>query len=195
MDMDDERLIERINQKDRRAFHDLFNEFYNSLVSFSTRYVGRLDVAEDIVQELFVKLWETERKYLSPAGLKTFLYTSAKHASLDWLKHKVVEEKYLSMLGGESEDDLDLKIMEEELYRTLLQVVDELPRRCREIFNLHLQGKKNEEIATLLDLSILTVKTQKKKALRYIKERMGKLYILLVMLHILEAGHGLSKFQ
>jgi RNA polymerase sigma-70 factor (ECF subfamily) len=188
MEIDEQILMERIHQKDRRVFHDLFNSFYNSLVYFATRYVGRQDVAEDIVQELFSGLWESNRAYHSYNGFKTFLYTSVKHASLDWLKHKRVEEKYLSIPPPETDEELDWKIMEEEIYRTLLEVVGELPPRCREIFDLHLQGQKNEEIAARLGLSVLTIKTQKKKAFRYIKERMGKLYFLLLLLHIIEGN-------
>ena len=63
--------------------------------------------------------------------------------------------------------------MKEELYERLFSVVDELPPRCREVFLLHLDGKKNEEIAELLNISLLTVKTQKKKAMSYIRERLG----------------------
>ncbi|MDR0766142.1 MAG: RNA polymerase sigma-70 factor [Odoribacteraceae bacterium] len=188
MAIDERAIIEQINRKNKQAFHDLFNDFFNSLVYFSTRYVGRKEVAEDIVQELFAGLWESNREYLSYNGFKTFLYTSVKHMSLDWLKHKKVEERYLSAKGTETDDEMDWKIMEEEIYRALLQAVGELPRRCREIFHLHLQGKKNEEIAASLGLSILTVKTQKKKASRYIRERMGKLYLLLLLLHVIEAA-------
>lgn len=188
MEIDEQILIERINRKDRQVFHDLFNNFYNSLVYFSTQYVGRKEIAEDIVQELFAGLWESHREYLSYNGFKTFLYISVKHASLDWLKHKKVEERFLSVSTTETDDDLEWKIMEEEIYRTLLQVVSELPRRCQEIFNLHLQGKKNDEIAALLGLSVLTVKTQKKKAAHYIKGRMRELYFLLLILRIIEGN-------
>lgn len=63
--------------------------------------------------------------------------------------------------------------------------VRELPDRCREVFELHLKGKKNEEIAELLSLSIETVKTHKKNAVRFLKERMGNLFVLLVMFRVL----------
>ena len=78
-------------------------------------------------------------------------------------------------------DDYD--VMEEEIYRWLFKTIDELPPRCKKIFLLHLDGKKNEEIAAQLKITLLTVKTQKKKALRYIREKMqdfGLLYILLI---------------
>ena len=65
---------------------------------------------------------------------------------------------------------------EEEVYRLLFRAIDKLPTRCREIFLLHMDGKKNEEIATALGISIETVKTQKKRAIQSIKEQMGTCY-------------------
>ena len=82
------------------------------------------------------------------------------------------------------EDDEDYRVMREEMYRELHRAVDELPDRCRAVFELHLQRKKNEEIAQLLKLSVETVKTQKKKAMHTLRERLGKLFDILVALNI-----------
>ena len=68
--------------------------------------------------------------------------------------------------------------MENEIYRRLYQVLDELPKRCKEVFKYYLEGKKNKEIAELLQISELTVKTQKRNAINYIRERLGALYVL-----------------
>ena len=182
----DEQFMRQINSKEPKAYREVFNEFYNSLVYFAMRYVERVEIAEDLVQELFVNLWESKTVHTSYNGFKTFLYTSVKHACLDYLKHKNVEEKYLASLNLEDEgDDIDLKMMEEELYRLLFKTIDELPDKCRNIFLLHLEGKGNEEIALLLNLSILTVKTQKKRAMSYIRERLGRVYFVMMSLGII----------
>ena len=60
------------------------------------------------------------------------------------------------------------------------RAVDELPERCRQVFKLHLQGKKNEEISQMMELSVETVKTQKKKAMYFLRERLGKSYYCLL---------------
>ena len=78
-----------------------------------------------------------------------------------------------------------INMMEEELYRLLFKTIDELPDKCRNIFLLHLEGKGNEEIALLLNLSILTVKTQKKRAMSYIRERLGRVYFVMMSLGII----------
>lgn len=181
--MNKEVFIEQINRKEPEVFRYLFKNYYKSLVYFSMRYVGNREVAEDIVQEFFTQLWENKTEYLSYNSFRTFLYTSIRNACLNYLKHKDVEQKYISysLLNREEEDDLDLKIMQEELYRTLFQHVEELPQRRKEIFKLYLEGKTNEEIAVLLNVSSETVKTAKKESVRYIRGKMEHAFLLLLL--------------
>ena len=182
----EEQFLQRINAKQPEAFRELFSEFYNSLVLFAMGFVEQQDVAEDIVQEVFIAVWERDAQYPTYNAFRSFLYNSVKNAGLNHLKHKKVEEKYLASLNLEDEgDDIDLKMMEEELYRLLFKTIDELPDKCRNIFLLHLEGKGNEEIALLLNLSILTVKTQKKRAMSYIRERLGRVYFVMMSLGII----------
>ena len=179
-------FIRQINEKQEKAFHELFLRFFNYLVVYAMRRVQRRDVAEDIVQEVFIAVWERDAQYPTYNAFRSFLYNSVKNAGLNHLKHKNVEEKYLASLNLEDEgDDIDLKMMEEELYRLLFKTIDELPDKCRNIFLLHLEGKGNEEIALLLNLSILTVKTQKKRAMSYIRERLGRVYFVMMSLGII----------
>lgn len=188
MDRQEEEFIKRINEKQNHAFQRLFHELYRSLVYFSYGYVERKDVAEDIVQEAIVRLWENSSSYPSYNSLKTYLYISVRNASMDYCRHKQVEHRYLSQVmanSGNNEEELDLKIMQEELYRSLLQVIEELPPRCQEIFKLHLSGLKNEEIAQQLSLSIETVKTQKKKAMLYLRKRLSGTFFLLLAFHLI----------
>ena len=104
--------------------------------------------------------------------------------SLNRIKHKKVEEKYAAyrQLHPVNPELDDYDVMEEEIYRRLFKTIDELPPRCKEIFLLHLDGKKNEEIAAQLKITLLTVKTQKKKAVRYIREKMQDFGLLCILL-------------
>ncbi len=171
----DKSFLTRINAKERQAFRELFAEYYRRLVMFAMRYLGEQEEAEDVVQDLFVAVWEKKDAFLSEQSIHVFLYNSVRNTCLNLLKHRKVEEKYLNynMQVHTSKEDDEYEILEEELYERLFRVVDELPPRCREVFLLHLDGKKNEEIAELLNISLLTVKTQKKKAMSYIRERLG----------------------
>lgn len=180
-------FIERINQKQRQAYHELFREFYQSLVIFAMKYVKEQEEAEDIVQDLFVAIWEKQEKFLSFYSFRTFLYNSVRNTCLNRIKHKKVEEKYIhySLDHENSTEEWDFEKIEEEVYRQLFKAIDELPARCRQIFLLHLEGKKNEEIATELHLSLLTVKTQKKKAVRHLRERLSHLFLYIIYMYLL----------
>lgn len=182
MKISEDLFLEQINQKQLRAFHELFREFYQALVIFAMRYGATQSEAEDTVQELFIAIWEREEEFFSYRSFRVFLYHSVRNSCLNQIKHRKVKEKFLNYTSVHAEESLegDPEMLEEELYRHLFNAVDELPARCREIFLLHLDGKKNEEIAAELRITVLTVKTQKKKALRYLRARLSGLYSFLI---------------
>ena len=103
-----------------------------------------------------------------------------KNASLDYLKHKEVEGKYVryALWHSETGEMPELEMMKEEVYRRLYLVLDELPRRCQEVFRYYLDGKKNS------DISELTVKAQKRDAISYLRKRLGNVYLLCVLFRV-----------
>lgn len=171
-----EQFIEALNRKDVSAYHTLFKDYYVSLVMYAMHYVGQ-EEAEDIVQDLVVSIWEKNIQFPSLAGFRTFLYTAIKNRSINYLKHKKAESNYINQAlhQNTTEEQGLYGIMEEEIYRIFFNVVDNLPQRCQEIFKLHLEGKKEEEIASLLQISISTVKSQKQKAFHRLKDELGEL--------------------
>lgn len=172
-------FVHRINVKEEAAFHDLFTRFRNYLVLFAMRRIDQLDAAEDIVQETFITVWENKKIYNSYQGLKAYLYELVQNKCTNYLKHKQVEDKYVSYVkitGEETEGDYNL--MQEEIYRELYMAIRELPEKCQKVFELHLEGKKNDEIAEILGISVLTVKSHKQNAIHILKEKMGNLFLL-----------------
>lgn len=177
-------FVRRINEKEERAFHELFMKFRSYLVLFAMRRVGQQEVAEDIVQEVFITVWESKKRYNSYHGFKAYLYDLVQNRCLNYLKHKRVENKYLSLAVREAEEDRDAyNLMQEEVYRELYIAIRELPDKCRSVFELHLAGKKNEEIAEALGISVLTVKSHKQNALHYLKKHMRNLFLLYLLLY------------
>ena len=175
----EEQFLQRINAKQPEAFRELFSEFYNSLVLFAMGFVEQQDVAEDIVQETFITVWENKKTFNSYQGLKAYLYELVQNKCTNYLKHRQVEDKYASYVkttGEEAEGDYSL--MQEEIYRELYMAVRELPEKCQRVFELHLEGKKNDEIAEILGISVLTVKSHKQNAIHILKEKMGNLFLL-----------------
>ena len=181
-------FMNQLYEKHPRAFRKLFMDYYNALVYFAVGYVHEKEQAEDIVQDLFMQIWESKTRYSSYAGFKTFLYTSVRNACINLLEHREVEGKYVQyILAREAEGGgaADLRVMEEEVYRLLLKAVDELPRRCREVFEQVLLGKKNEEIAEILKISVLTVKTQRRIGMQTLREKLGDVYWLTILLYFM----------
>ena len=88
----EEIFIEQINLKRREAYHELFRRFYRSLVIFALKYIDEQGEAEDIVQELFVSVWEKEEKFMSYASFRVFLYNAVRNTCLNRIKHKKVEK-------------------------------------------------------------------------------------------------------
>ena len=93
-----EKFIEQINRKEAAAFRVLFGAFYRYLVLYAMRYVGQQEVAEDVVQEVFMAVWESDKEYNSYHGFKAFLYDSVKNRCLNHLKHQEVELRHSEIL-------------------------------------------------------------------------------------------------
>ena len=156
----------------KEIFESLFSDYYGALVCYATKYIKREDIAEDLVQDLFVSLWEGHHVFPSQAALRSFLYISLKNAALDYLKHLNVENQYIEEALAASKFLSEDSFQKEEVFRLLFKQIDLLPERCREIFLLHLEGFDNETIAKRLSLSIETVKTQKKRAMKTLRNNL-----------------------
>lgn len=167
-----------INRKD--IFERLFSDYYRILVCYAQKYTKREDIAEDIVQDVFASLWEENRIFPSQANFRSFLYISIRNAAFDYLRHQNVESRYIEEALTANRFLSDDSFQKEEVFRLLFKQIDLLPERCREIFLLHLEGYDNDAIAKKLSLSIETVKTQKKRAMKTLrnnlKEKLQKKY-------------------
>lgn len=180
-------LIEQYNHWDDTAFNLLYKNFFKALVSYAIQFVDENKVAEDIVQDLFSTIWEKKMQFESTVLLRAFLYNAVRNASLDYLKHKNVEDNYLQEMAESHQqykvnDNGEDHFFSEEIYRQLFSTIDHLPKRCREVFIMYMDGKKNQEIADALQVSLETVKTQKKRAMATLREKMNRNDFILLQL-------------
>ena len=162
------------------AFAGLFAEYYQQLSLFAIKYVSDLEIAKEIVQDLFVSIYENRKSLLITTSLKSYLFQSVRNRCLNHIKHLEVERKYLEQVAFEQEssEDLEARIMETELEHRIFQIVSELPAKCQVIFRMsRVKGIKNKEIAKSLDISIRTVETQISHALKILREKLGEDYI------------------
>ena len=176
--------VKMLNIQTEQQYNEIVENYSDMIFRIAYQYLFNKYDAEDIVQELITDLWESPSKYASFIAFRSFLYHSVRNRCLNYLKHKEVEKRYISytMAHANASDEDEQQEIEEEVYRLLFKAIRELPEKCKAVFELHLAGKKNEEIASTLQISILTVKSQKQKALRQLKEKMGNLFYILLFL-------------
>ena len=180
---------EALARWDADTFHLLYSHYYKALVNYAFQFVKDEDDAEDIVQGMFSEIWNQQVRFTSLFPLEVFLYNSVRNRSLNHLKHNQVKAAYIkdvaSQLPAYQHDD-DESLFTERAYRMLFESIDMLPPRSREVFLLYMKGKKNKEIAEVLDISVETVKTHKKRSMVFLRQALdGKqLMLLLYILHI-----------
>lgn len=169
---------------DKKVFKLIFETFYKPLHIFAVKYVKDSDLAEDLVQEVFVKLWEKRETWVDTVTVKAFLYTSVKNKALNHFRHQKVIDTHQKQMLADKSSELFFKnhLIEEETYRILLQAVEALPDQTRKVCVLSMNGVQNAQIAEELDLSVSTVKYHKSQALFILKKHLGKQLFLLPLL-------------
>lgn len=184
MSSQEREFIEGLNQKSRKAYHLLYRQYYAMLVVYALRFLQSKEEAEDAVQDVFLALWEDDRKFENTDDLLAFLYTSLKNRCLNVLRERTSQKKYEAYYRSFNQEianaEEPVNVTYEEVLGKLYHLIDQLPLRCRMVFLLYMDGRKNEEIAEALDITVNTVKAQKQKAMEKLKEQMGELFVVLV---------------
>lgn len=163
-------LLERLKSGDRKVFTLLFEYYYTGLVVFADRYLHDLEMAEDIVQSVFVRLWEN-RQAIKSTSIRHYLANAVKNNCIDLIRKKETEKKYTQRQTLQSTVQESDFWAENELAQMIETAINNLPPRCREIFILsRYEGLKSHEIAQRLQLSHHTVETQITKALRILRK-------------------------
>jgi len=155
----------------------IFNTYYETLVQYAGRFLTSNDECEDLVQDIFVDLWEKENTFPNEVALKVYLYKATRNKCYNIIKHNKVKDRYASARIRLLEDDnLFLKqILEEEITRQLHKAIEILPDRKKEIIKLSLKGLKNNEIAENLNIKLQTVKTLKSQSYKILRDQFKEL--------------------
>lgn len=194
--LSDESLLKLIKKDENNAFKFLFKRYYPRLLGYAIRFVREKDIAEDILQEVFLTFWE-KRSLLKSISISSLLFCMVRNACINYLKRKSLVERYsidyLENIEGEERlysADLALSADEQALYEDLKQQIQDalsvLSDRSREVFLLsRFKGLKNREIAQLLGISTTAVEkhisNSLKKISSYLKDNSDYYdYIILI---------------
>ncbi|HKJ80476.1 MAG TPA: RNA polymerase sigma-70 factor [Ignavibacteriaceae bacterium] len=169
-------IIGKIQSGDVKIFEALFREYYYSLSRFTTSIVKSSSAAEDLVQDIFLKIWENRQTWNPQGTIKTYLYRASKNQALNYLKHLNVVHNWAefsrnSFSSSSSSINPEDEFERKELLNSVNGAVNKLPEKCKMIFLLHRhEGLSYREISEVLNISISTVETQMGRALKKIRE-------------------------
>lgn len=176
-------LFSEIKNGSEEAFNEAFDLYYSRLCFFSDKLLHDFDLSRSVVQQVFVDLW-IKRGKLQIDLLKSYLFQSVRNASLDLLKHKKAESKYLQTLDRDEQGQYDDHIEQAELADRINRAIQNLPKKCREIFILcRFEELKYAEIAVRLNISVKTVEMQISIALKKLRKELSE-YQMIQLLSI-----------
>lgn len=179
--------MSRPNNMDEQELlpEDVFKKLYPRLCDFANYIVKDKDAAEDLVQDVFIVFLEQREKLSSNTNaIKSFLYSSVRHACLNKLRHHKVILGYNKKFPTEILEEPKILdgIIHAEIMAEIHEAIESLPQGCAIILKYgYLEGLQNHKIAEMLDISVNTVKSQKQRALNLLRLRLSdSTYLLLI---------------
>lgn len=189
-------LFDQVKTGDTKAFEQIFAIYFARLNNFAGKVVSDNFISQDIVQEVFVKVWE-KRADIESMNLEAFLFRLVRNRCIDYIKHlrvvnnrmekiqissKYEELYHIDFIGNEP-----YLLIEDELRTKIEITIQGLPGRCREIFILsRIEGLKNKEIAEKLDISIKNVERHLSRALQAFRKNFSEEFPIALLILFLK---------
>jgi RNA polymerase sigma-70 factor (ECF subfamily) len=182
----EDQLATRIKVGDEQAFELLFRKYFIRLCGFANKFLNDPDEAKEIVQEVFIKIWEGRENINPEDSLKSYLFKIAQNLSINKLRRKKVESRYTEIYKlvycERYEFSVQESLLARELEENIAISIEKLPKGCRKVFELsRIEGLKYKEIADTLHISVKTVEVQMSKALRMLRIELRDYLALLII--------------
>jgi RNA polymerase sigma-70 factor, ECF subfamily len=184
MNFDFDLCWQKIKNGDEHALEKVYKAAFRSLVYYATEITGQLQLAEEVVQDVFLKIWQTRSELYIKGSFKAYLFQSVHNHALNAIRQQKTKKESVNLLTPEKtwkfisdnykiEDNLIENIFSDETEAIIEQTINELPVQCGKVFFMsRFESLKNEEIAVQLGLSENTVKTHIYRALQKIASAM-----------------------
>lgn len=170
---DDKYLFDAIRHDDRKAYEAVFRQYYKPLAGYAFRFLGEMASAENIVQDVFLRLWQKRKELVITTSLQNYLFRSVKNHCLNHLDHEKIKSSYTKSVVCREADRHDFGEFFPEigLLHKIEVAIGALPDKRQEIFRLaREEGLKYREIAERLGLSVKTVEAQMTLALKSLRD-------------------------
>ncbi|WP_430816882.1 RNA polymerase sigma-70 factor [Carboxylicivirga sp. RSCT41] len=175
--------ILKMQSGSKKAFKEIFDEFYTPLCSFAYRYLEDTAGSADVVQEVFLALWNNHANFSNEGTLRSYLFTSVRNSCLNIIRHEKVKERNRGELAEfQQTDTTDEHEIEAMVYAEVHKAIQHLSPQAREVVIHSMNGLTNNEVADELNVSVNTVKTLKKRAYKTLREKLGGMHWVLIVL-------------
>ncbi|WP_431294482.1 RNA polymerase sigma factor [Pedobacter sp. P26] len=173
----DEKLLSLLINRDDIAFSEIYRRYWPLLYKHALHMLKEEDESEDVVQEVFTKLWQKAATLKLDTSLGAYLYVATRNSILNFFRKNQFHHAYLTDIGqflDQAQEITDYRIRERILAKLIEEEIERLPPRMREVFELkRKQNLSYKEIADTMDISELTVKTQMNKAITILRTKFG----------------------
>jgi RNA polymerase sigma-70 factor (family 1) len=173
---------------EERGFDYFYHEYFRPLLHYALSILHEQNLAEDVLEDCFVKLWEKRLTVESAATIKPYLYTAVRNTCFNLLNREKHKSRYITHFKNTQEQfetDVTHRIIISESMQQVYKAIETLPPKQRKLIKMiYLEEKKLKEVASELNLSLSTVKNQKAKAIQLLKEQLPNFSFLLAALFL-----------
>lgn len=180
MVIDVQDVIAKLRSGHRDTYEALFQEHYKNLVLYAKKFVLETEIARDIVQDVFIYIWEKRQKIHLEKSVSSYLFRAVRNACINHLKKESTKENYIRQfllsvnnyeLNAGKAADVHEIVVHKDLLKRIELIIESLPEQCKSMFRMsRFRGLKNKEIAEIYSVSPRTVETQIYRALKVLKE-------------------------
>ena len=185
MELENESIGTLLAQRDEAAFEQMFKTHFKRLHAYAFTILRDEIQAEEMVQQVFFKLWERNENLSLTGSVSSYLYRAVHNESLNYIKHQKVRSNHQLNVAYSMKNEVEhpaKKIMASELEKKIHSALNELPEQCRTIFQMsRFDELKYREIADKLGISIKTVERQMSKALRLLRVKLVDFLIFILL--------------
>ncbi|MCT4644210.1 MAG: RNA polymerase sigma-70 factor [Carboxylicivirga sp.] len=169
-------FINKLRKGDDASFASLYHDLFPSLVLFARKYVGEEELSKDIVQEVFIKFWNNISSITIRTSIKSYLYMAVRNHAINKLKKKTIESDSVTIEEiKELTSSEEYVMLAQDVYHQIHNTIKELPKKSKEVILMSMNDMSISDIQDELNVSINTVKTNKRKAYAVLREKLKSL--------------------
>lgn len=182
--IDEKFILSGVNNKNEKAWASLYDYYYAALCVYVNRIMKSSENTEDLVQEVFIAIWNSDKKFDSVQELTRYLYRACYNNALNYLRNNQIHDTILGHLGLDADfmtDDVYAQTIKEEVSRQLYAYIEKLPSEQKKVILMSIDGYSWEEIAEKLGISVNTVKTHKSRGFKSLRLKLhDSIYLFLI---------------